>query len=140
MNLDKLLSDALKHAHELKHAGSVFQQSLEAALVHREIQHRYGPQNWKSARLIELIWTNDQNESYSLGMFREMLHPKSGGRKLTRIDHCPLNEEIQIEFCYGEHWVEPRQPVARETSVLEILELRERFDELMREVEEGVWS
>jgi len=137
MNLDKLLADALHHAHTLKHSGARLHQSIECSLVHKAIQSYYGPPNWKSQRLIELIWTNKTpEETCSLGLFREMVHTRSGGRRLVRLDTPAGSEEVNIEFVYGEHWVHPRTPVARETSVHEILELRERFEELMREVEE----
>lgn len=134
MNLDKLLSDALKHAHDLKHAGARLHASIEAALIHREIQRKYGPPNWLPGKLIELLWTSETGETSSLGVFQEMVHRSGCGRRLRRVDSTP--PAVEVEFVYGEHWVSPRAPVARTTSVHEIFELRERLDELMREVEQ----
>lgn len=140
MNLDKLLADALRDAHNLKHAGKTLHQSIQCSLIHREAQHRYGPQSWISSRLIELVWSPAPGHTpSSLGFFRELLHKSGSGRRLSPVPERPRDEAFEVEFCYGEHWVEAHRAAdVTETSVHEILELRERFEELMREVEMGL--
>ncbi len=135
MNLDKLLADALRHAGK----NEALKQALECALIHREVQNRYGPKTWRTARLIELVWSPapGSGQTQSLGLFREMVHTPSDARRLVRLDSPPPAEEVSTEFCYGEHWIEARKPVERTPRVEEILELRERFEDLMQEFEQG---
>ena len=132
MDLDKLLTDALRRAKALKFAGLPVAASLECRRIHDEAKRQYLDQKkWSVGDLVELVYTDASGELSSLGTFREYQYRPRQARKLVREGGESAD---RVEFVYGSHWVEAVQPPLWESTPLEVLELRERFDELMREV------
>lgn len=93
------------------------------------------PLNWTRGRLITLIHQGPQNRETFLGVFQELLNPKAHVRRLVR-DHSPTahGPALPREYVHGEHWLRAQVWSPPEDSEGEKLAIRERYDELMKEV------
>lgn len=126
LNLDKLLRQALSHQARARLTKHIERVKKDASL------------DWTEVDPVELIWSPSRYALpiLSLGTFRVLVHIR-GARRLVKMESPPESPSA-LEWVWGEHWLAPPAPVERTPSEEEMIALRARARELLREFEESL--